>query len=65
MRMDEILQGRQYQSSEIGNAEARGERQVISDKVVKALCTQLLKEDDCLVKEVVAAAIGGIGLPEA
>jgi len=38
---------------------------VINDKVVKALCSHLLKEEDCLVKEVVAAAIGGIGLPEA
>jgi hypothetical protein len=38
---------------------------VINDKVVKSLCSQLLKEEDCTVKEVVAAAIGGIGLPEA
>jgi hypothetical protein len=41
------------------------ERLLISEKVVKALASSLVKDEDCLVKEVIAAAIGGIGLPEA
>jgi hypothetical protein len=41
------------------------ERLLISEKVVKTLSQRLTKEEDPLVKEVIAAAIGGIGLPEA
>ena len=37
----------------------------ISDTIVKTLGAQLLKDENGQVKEVIAAAIGGIGLPEA
>ena len=33
--------------------------------MIRTLSTHLLKEENAQVKEVVAAAIGGIGLPEA
>ena len=42
-----------------------GQRKSITDSVIKALNTQLNKEESTQVKEVIAAAIGGIGLPEA
>ena len=42
-----------------------GERNRISDAVIRCLSSQLLKEESAQVKEVIAAAIGGIGLPEA
>lgn len=35
------------------------------DSVLKALSGQLNKEESTQVKEVIAAAMGGIGLPEA
>lgn len=37
----------------------------ISDAVIKTLSQHLLKEENTQVKEVIAAAIGGIGFPEA
>lgn len=37
----------------------------VSDGIIKTLAVQLLKEQITEVKEVIAAAIGGIGLPEA
>ncbi len=37
----------------------------INDEVVKTLGKQLIAETNNHVKEVIAAAIGGIGLPEA
>ena len=40
-------------------------RKDISESVIKTLSSQLHKEDNVQVKEVIVAAIGGIGLPEA
>lgn len=40
-------------------------RKSVSDVVIKTLSVNLLKEENSQVKEVIAAAIGGIGLPEA
>ena len=42
-----------------------GQRRSISEAVLKALSSQLNKEESTQVKEVIAAAMGGIGLPEA
>ena len=41
------------------------QKRLITDTVVKTLSTQLLKEENTQVKEVIAAAIGGVSLPEA
>jgi hypothetical protein len=40
-------------------------RQQISDQVISGITKQLSIETNNLVKEVLVAAIGGIGLPEA
>ena len=37
----------------------------ISEQIIKTLSQQLHKEENAQVKEVIAAAIGGVGLPEA
>ena len=42
-----------------------GQRRPISDSALKALNSQLNKEESTQVKEVIAAAMGGVGLPEA
>ena len=42
-----------------------GQRKSINDCVIKALNSQLNKEESTQVKEVIAAAMGGVGLPEA
>ena len=42
-----------------------GARQMISEQIIKTLSTQIIREEDHQVKEVIAAAMGGIGLPEA
>ena len=41
-----------------------GQRMSINDGVIKTLNHQLLKEESAQVKEVIAAAMGGVGLPE-
>ena len=43
----------------------QADRKPISEAVVKTLCAQLVKEENAQVKEVIVAAIGGIGMPEA
>jgi HEAT repeat protein len=45
--------------------EPAGERRQISDATIRALCGQLTKEENPQVIEVIIAALGGIGLPEA
>ena len=40
-------------------------RRDISESIIKTLVLQLSKEDNAQVKEVIVAAVGGIGLPEA
>jgi hypothetical protein len=40
-------------------------RRQINDAVIRCLAQQLSKEPNNQVKEVIAAAIGGIGMPEA
>lgn len=40
-------------------------RRDISEIIIKTLVLQLSKEENAQVKEVIVAAVGGIGLPEA
>ena len=58
----DLFNEEQYAIEQQGGATSRTQ---VTDSIVRTLSQQLLKEENSQVKEVIAAAIGGIGLPEA